>query len=277
MLCGCNQIFGLGSTGLGATFFDAPVDAPFTCPASGVLSFKTGLHQVTGMRCRSYTTAPSGLATADCAGSVWPTTDDVYIAVPADTDPDPATAQIVLHAASNASTMIVPEGDQIFITYYPPSSGLVLEKYIASGGGWLRAADPVLPTTFDNNDRFSRPSRGPNRHALHYHSADSMWHELAETSPGTWTEARTHPELAGDATSPRLSADGLRLIASSYSVGGNGFEVPVYASRQNINDAFTPFVQIATAPAAAETPFLSDDCGKLYFGGTAGVQFAEQQ
>jgi hypothetical protein len=279
VLCGCNQVFGIEHTKLVPDYFDAPIDAPFTCPTTGLPAFKQDPHQVTAMNCRSYTTAQTApLAAVDCdGGGSWPTTDEVYVVAPVDTSPDASSATIVAHAAGHASTMLAPEGDQVFITYYPVSSGLTLVSYTSTGSTWTQTSGPTLPTIFDNNDRFSRPSRGPNRRALHYHDVDKTWYELAETSSTVWTRVRTQPQLVNDAVDPRLSADGLRLTASSFMVGGNGFEVPVYTSRDTIDAEFGPFTQITTAPQTAGSPFLADDCGKLYYSGTSAVYFVEQQ
>jgi hypothetical protein len=275
-LCGCNQIYGLTETR--PELFDAPADAPFTCPGSGVPVFKQDPHQVTAMNCRSYTTAAAaGLATADCdGGGAWGTTQNVYIVFPIDTDPSPSTATVLTQASSFASTLIDPEGDQVFITYYPPTSGLVLVSYSSSGGSWSQGASPLLPTSFDNNDRISNPSRRPDRRLLYFHAIDQSWHEVTEASAGTWTEVRTHPELGGSADNPRLSADGLRVTASRYPSGG-AFNAPMYASRSSLDASFTPFVQITTVPESAAYPFLSDDCGRLYFSGVSSVFFAQQQ
>ncbi len=278
-LCGCNQIFGLSKTHLeDAAYFDAPADAPFTCPASGVPAFKPDLHAVTTMNCRSYTTAAAaGLAAADCDGGPWGLSDNVYVVFPIDRDPDPKTVTPVLHAASYASTLIDPEGDQLFITYYTSaggSGGLVLVSYVASAGSWTAAPTPSLPMGFATGDKFSTPTRRSNRRAMYFHSLDQTWHELTEATAGTWIEVRSHPELGGTADEPRLSADGLRLTASRYDT--SGFDVPVYASRATIDDAFTPFAHLATVQDSAQYPFLSDDCGRLYFTSASSVFYAQQ-
>jgi len=270
---GCNQILGLQKTEL---YSDAPADAPFVCPSSGVPMFKSAFRRVTTTHCRSYTATTSDtikLAAADCdGGGMWGGSDHIYVVFPIGEEPDPSNATIVFRAASNGSTLIAPEGDQIWITYYPPTGGLTLVSYVAGGTTWTQTANPVLPTTFDNNDRFSSPSQRPRR-ALHYHAIDQTWYEVAETTSGTWTMMRTHPELGAIAESPRLSADGLRVTAAQW--GTDGFLSPVFASRTSIDAPFTSFSRIATAPQASGDPFLSPNCGDLYWS-DAGI-FAVQQ
>ena len=68
-VCGCNQVFGLRETvAIDAQQFDAPLDAPYACPAIGLQpAFGKILHQSIPKNCVSYTTSRSTRTGTRCS------------------------------------------------------------------------------------------------------------------------------------------------------------------------------------------------------------------
>jgi hypothetical protein len=75
-----------------------------------------------------------------------------------------------------------------------------------------------------------------------------------------------------------LSPDGLRLVASGITIGpGSGVAAIVYAARASVNDPFSGAAPLEGTPSAGQTPFMTEDCGRLYFSGLGSVFYISQR
>ena len=98
-VCACNRAFGILETQtVDATFFDAPTDAPYTCPPFGTPPrFSADFQQLVLRKCPNYTVSITGrnvLAKCDPDGDIEESTLDSPSLAPATGFPPPtATLQ----------------------------------------------------------------------------------------------------------------------------------------------------------------------------------------
>jgi hypothetical protein len=203
-------------------------------------------------------------------------------------------------AACNNEVWVGPaEGTLQKATFDPPLTmqGVVLEARLAPEGdfaiayayldGIYRVAalgrDPVAGTwhvvgpltgigTF-MSIQLSNPTRGPDRHFvavidnidLHEYTGDGT----------TWTDVRTSQQtdlgVGGLYDYPSLTADGLRMVSNGTL---SGVQTTLYLYRPDINSPFGAGQPLAVPPVA--TPFLTEDCGTLYFEALETVLYYQQ-
>lgn len=263
-VCGCNQALGLHQTkelDAHVSFFDAPTDAPFTCPPTGTApAFSPLFHQLPITGCYDYTlSASADLAVAVCgsllgAGAI-----------------DQAMQHISLGVSVNElwGPRLDPEGDQLFAYSAIPQEFRV---YTQTAGTWTRSADLAISATYG---AISVPTRRPNRRVMVTMGSDI--HELVETGDNVWTDEFTHTlaELSLPQIAPvYLSPDGLRLLAPGMSTGN-----PVlYADRAAVGGPFNTAVPLAGVP----TPllggvFMTEDCSRIYLYGLDTLFYVQRQ
>jgi len=256
---GCNQIYGLDPTIL-------EQDKPPVCPPLGTAPrFSTTVQIATTQNCVDYSPSTrTGTAMAVCYDA------PPYVA-PIMFGPQDNLAHAVGLAddARLGRPRLAPEGDEAFVMreLAPDDFAITLVRH--DGARWTAAGD--LPIRIGSQDSFGTPSvRGDRRVLVR---TDAL-HELAEANTGTWAIARTTTlaELGVlSIHSPNLSEDGLRLVFAA-SLGGQ--EVVMYTDRDSIDAAFRPAVQLANIPPQRRTPYLTADCGRLYYS-TTTVVYAE--
>jgi hypothetical protein len=283
--CACNAALGLDETHgrppADAQFFDAPADAPYACPPFGTAPvFSAFFHQIipTGA-CGWYTNSPSSnLAVAACstAGSGGP------LGYGLEQGPIGATSLVPLGltpslTASNA--VLSPEGDQLFVSAAVGDNGAIAVYTPTGVDAWAHASDVV--TSPNPTLTVSTPTRvGVSRRVLYL---DGTLHELEEGPPGKWTEinagkhSNTALGVSGIASVPQLSPDGLRMVFRATGVLLGAPELVVYADRASLADPFNPAVALDGIPADAQTPFLAEDCSRLYFSGLGSVLYVTQR
>jgi hypothetical protein len=269
--CGCNSIFGLHETSvIDAPYYDAPVDAPFQCPALGTpLQFSAQLHQLDVHGCDGYTRAGDQLAVAICDEGG----QRVVYQGPVDGTLTPAT--VTDPGDTILSATLTPEGDELFVsTEYTGTTGGMFIYDRQGDGSWLRGADPPLgPLGFISN-----PARGPAHRLLYSHGSASDLYEWAQDSAGTWQQVHVHAIAAlgiSNTNSLWLSGDGLRLITNAFTVADPLTEQMLYLDRDTVAETFRPAVVMTTLPLVLDA-FVTDDCARIYMSGLASIFYAQQ-
>lgn len=264
-VCGCNAVFGLRETApVDAAYFDAPIDAAPQCPApGGEPLFRPAYVQVPVSQCFSYVPSASGHALARCQNAMW--------FGPANGELRPATFQTT---AQLNEPRLAPEGDLAIVSVFP---GPTFELYRRTGDdSWVheRQVIAALPTR-----SVSTPSRGPDRRAMvvEFDTDHYQLTEIRDTGASPWAVADSYPISALEVTalySANLTADGLRLVFNGNSNAGDS---GVFQSeRPSLSARFGPARLLSTVPSIAETPFMTEDCSRIYFSGLDTVFYLAQ-
>lgn len=265
-LVGCNQIYGLEATkGRDAApkeFFDAPPDAPFTCPGDdSAPRFKPRFGQVPVGQCFAYTPShDTKTAVAYCFG----------LGIAEGPIDGPLASTIPPGTRTLFDPRLFPEGDRMFIR--DTTNGNRVDIYARQGTTW--SATPFL-TAVPNDWYVSNPSRGPDRRAivLEYSPAIDGFviTEYVEQQPDAWTARPSYKlNTVNFGTHPSLSSDGLRMVFST-------FTGVFYASRPTLADRFDKPIELTTLPNQASYVFLEDDCSRIYFSALETVLYLEQE
>ncbi len=282
-LCACNQIFGLSGTkarAIDAQYFDAPADAPYSCPGAGAQpAYGRLLHQVIEQNCYYYTiSTTSGLAIASCYEQAGMQIESGLI----DQAMTPITLQTKF-ATGYWYNPVFTTDDDIFVTAYDSAAtAYSFVSWVRGGDGtWADGPAITWPFTWATGDTLTVPSHAPGRHMLYFRQPDNAWYEIAETSPGTWALARATPYTVAQLGMQwvyeiQMSGDGLRLIAYGEPVGATTYSI-VYSSRPSLDADWPPLQPLAGAPGGATAPYLTDDCARLYFSGLSSVLYVQQE
>lgn len=260
-LCACNQVFGVKDTQ--REYLDAHADHPPACPASGPIAFTRMPQQRYLQDCSQMTESLDGrLAIAMCK-----LTNDT--APPVICESIDGAPFAPLHLEETPSTIfsgprLYPEGDQLIVRAISANG---LRHYRrASDGTWTRDVDLPLPAGISFTYWASTPTMGsPHRLVVATPGASAHFYELEEATP-TWqmaNEITANLELGGTA---QLTADGQRLI-----VGGNPPQL-VSRSASGTLDSQSPL----DLPQLLD-PFVTPDCGRLYFSAFSSVLYYSQQ
>lgn len=277
-LCGCNALFGLDQTvplTIDAHYFDAPPDAPFTCPAAGgTPQFSRLLHQIP-QRCGEYATSSTGRAIAMCFEPTMQLAegplDDTLTPIPEFAKSGPPNLDHARYA---------PEGDELIVRRWDDGSvsGRIL-VYRRNDGAWTYDHDIKLPNNqaIDSFVRFGSPSRAPNRRLL-VRNTTSDFDEIEIDATGASTKIKTITPASIGLTNlagivPNLSADGLRMVVYGASSTMSGM---FYTDRASLADSFRAATLLDDVPGAGD-PFLSEDCSRLYFSAIGSVFWVQQR
>ena len=255
--CGCDRVLGLSS----AAPADAlPPDAAPMCPAIGgpAPAFNGALLSLGAKTCVQYSvSAASDTAMAVCTATVTMSIEQGAIG-------DTLTASTIdLAGIPVMQARIAPEGDLAIVVGYSGSSVI---RAFARGAG----ADWSLAATIDTTiftSQITTPSRGPDRHLLALEAltaGPSVIVEYADGGTGTWQNLGSFDPagLGVDIDSMNLTEDGLRLVLHD----GNDNRA-YYTDRQSFGDPFrVPAIAMDTVPTGPGLfPYMSEDCGRLYF------------
>jgi hypothetical protein len=284
LVCGCNQIFGIDRTvSLDAATADAA--SPPKCPDIGTApTFSGELRQLQTKRCYAY--VPSD--TRALATCLLPNFLSELRSGPVDGELAPAT----INSIDPITPRLAPEGD-FFVAIGPPTAtGLpTMAEYALVGDTWT-----LQRTTQVNGMDFSTPSRGPKRRVI-YLDFDPIMQvptnalvELEQTSTG-WVFKNS---VSYDKITPTtywiqslsLSADGLRLLfINQIDMQPTGLGDPpmleggptvFYADRVSLDVPFEKFQPLTAVPTGVDWPYLTQDCGKIYFAALDTVFYLKQ-
>lgn len=264
-VCGCNAVFGLRETApVDATYFDAPIDAPARCPApGGEPLFRPAYTQVPVNQCFSYVPSASGHALARCQNTMWHG--------PVDGELQPAT---FVTASQLNSPRLAPEGDLAIVGVFPGNTFELFRRAVDDSWVHERQVFGALPTR-----DVSTPSRGPDRRAMvvEFDTDHYQLTEIRDTGGSPWEVVDSYPASVLDVielNSVSLTADGLRLVFKGSSTAGDS---GVFQSeRPNLSARFGPARLLTTVSNIAETPFMTEDCGRIYFAGLDTVFYLAQ-
>lgn len=270
---GCNQLLGLAPT----TTDDAR--PPPMCPSIGSLPTLYGeLHQLPLRRCDSYTPSrKSGTAIAMCDGTIVSGAIDQPMA-PITLDPVPPRVE--------RGPRLSAEGDRLLFPIYDADlSKYEIAEYEPAANGTWRSARPAVPYA-DVLTELSAPTLGPDRRLV-FQTYDTTITSLVlvelSDKGGGWIENARYRigELslaAITANYPNLTQDGLRLVfVSDANVPGERYinQAVFYADRATLNDRFGTARVLDVAPHMIQTPYLTPDCGRLYFTALGTVFYME--
>lgn len=282
-LVGCNQIFGVNATGMlppiDAQQFDAALDAPYACPPLGTApAFSRNYHQAVMQNCTGYSASPG----ADLAMSVCQLggANEVIADGPID---GAMTASVLVSPPETPmigqpSPKIGPDGDVLLVRRFDTvKNKFLIALYERVSGTWVYRYDAYTP-----NQQFSAfpstPTRGASarRFLLYVGIGQGQLDEIVETSSGVWSKAASHTtaELAvATITDVNLSPDGLRIVFNGATASPIAPAV-LYADRARVGDPFDHAIAL-DVPAVHE-PFMTEDCGRLYFDAIDTIFFVQQ-
>lgn len=264
-IAGCNQALGLDATRL----VDAAApDAPPSC-AHTPLAFQERLEQVLLQPCRAYVTSDIDRALAVCpkpGGSILAEgrIDQPLVEIPSDAPPE----QLILYA------WLAPEGDRALVHAIPEPP--VFSVYRRDETSWRWSSD--LPMITDYDDAIGVPSRGPAARVMHTRPNTGVVDELVEEG-GTWRLVRSY-SYDHFGTLPiyapvNLTADGLHVLFRSADL--QPIPAIYHAARASIDEPFGGASPLANLPREIHDPFMTPDCGRVYFSGLSSVFYARQQ
>lgn len=283
LACGCNSVFGLTPTEL----VDAPppIDAPDPprCPAIGTIpAFGDDLRSIPAIGCTGYATNDSGIAMAYCNNQV--------ARGPVDGEMTPIMMDDPVY-----QPRLAPDGDELFALHYNMTTFLYELVDLVWRDNKLEQVGTYIPpssATYGFYSSFSTPSRGPDRHIIYVDYNNTTYtYDLVEIAngTGTWTEQSRVPVtdlgLPTGATPMQLSLspDGLRLVfmtAGAWVMDGSGqytwIDPVFYADRASLTDRFSMVVALPSVPDQVQSPFLTADCGRIYFSALNRVFFLVQ-
>lgn len=292
LICGCDQFFGLRNTvqvdappptdAPDAQYFDAGLDAPFTCPTDGsVPVFLPQLHQDVLQDCFTYKVTSTGRAASLC------TNDDgtpAYVGVgPIDGTLSPALGVPIPAVGSgdfftDVWITTAPAGDILIVAGYFSTTPRMFRYQEQGNGTWAQISDFGLAV--NGAPTMSGMSEGANPHVIRYDTA-ANFQELVDDGSNTWTTIITPSYAPADLgvgvhTYPQLSADGLRLTFVGSPPGTTGPQRIYYTSRAAITGRFAPAVPLSGVPFIADA-LMDPLCSRVYVSGLASVWFAQRK
>ena len=274
LAAGCNQAYGLEPTYL----VDARAEG---CPPPGTpLAFESAPTTIINDRLLNYYQFDVGrtAAIAVKSNTVFSGALDAPLDAIAITD---ANLDHELRVAR-----LAPEGDQIFVQIRDRTTDVTtVERFDRVGDAWQLAG--TLPITLaDEFDRISAPTareRGPRRMLLLTRASvgfAKVIQELVEDDAGNWGpagEPYASFALGVDGIfDPNLSADGLRIVFSGF--GFSGENAVYYVDRASVDERFaaaTPVFSLL-GNGLALSPFLADDCARMYFYAVPGIHYVRR-
>jgi hypothetical protein len=172
--------------------------------------------------------------------------------------------------------VLTPEGDMLLVrqvTNGATSADIAIYK--PSAGGWQQTGMLKPPFPFYYYVSIAAPSRGP-LHRMLIHNAESALRELEFDNDGNTTQVAMYTGddlgLGAIDRGASLTPDGLRMVSKS----AGGGDRTMYSDRPSLSDRFAMAQSIPTSPVAPD-PYLTQDCGRLYFAVAGSVFYAQQQ
>lgn len=172
---------------------------------------------------------------------------------------------------------LAPDGDRMLVARIDSSStaNYNVALYDRTGATWAFRQDVYVAPGSSTEVLHSTPA-SDGRFLLYTASAGQTFSEFAETSPQNWTIVATHTtaELGVAGMFPaNLSPDGLRIVFQG--TGLSSVYGIYYADRANVGVPFNPASLLAAS--YLPDPFMTSDCGRLYFDAIGTTFYAQQQ
>ncbi len=276
--CGCNQVFDIKATLIADAsrpFFDGPIDAAPTCPASGTVpKFAKLFHQLDVSSCTEYQTSQAtDLALARCGNAT--------VSVGVGRIDDTMTAAVGFDPGVNArgDVRLAPEGNLAFMTLVPAEGIAVysLAEYDRDAlGNWTTG--PAIPIPLGVLGNISTMTRASLGRRLFVTSLSGTMDEYVEDDQAQWSDVATYGASdfgLADVGDPQLSPDGLRMVMAGTPTSGNMLQT-YYVDRPDLTSRFGMPTQIDAIPGVTDA-FLTEDCGRLYFSAIDTVFYVQRE
>ncbi len=282
LLCSCDRLLGLHPTSLGDAYV-APPDGPFVCPdvGSGPPAYSPLVHQAIIQDCLEYTISATGnRAVAVCIDVADGSNFDVFEQTPGDAQLV-RSAGIARHAAQNSYVdlpELSPDGATLWVRYTDYVNSIQTVSYSSfarqADGSWLHAMD--MAVTGDTRMSSLVPIAGGYSFWLAANQASTL-QEFAVVGGGAPMGGSTFDQatLLGvtQLTTLSLSPDGQRLLVHGRGAAGPG---TFYTDRVG-GGTFGKAVQVAGVPQMPQDPFMTAECGRIYFSDNESSIFYVQQ
>jgi hypothetical protein len=268
-VAGCNQVFGLQPTRLvDAAYYDAK---PAQCPAIGTVPTFSRTDIFYSPNCLSYFPAEAGVGLADCSPVLQGPPDSATLT--------PATVPSIYYVHPRPA----PEGDRAIFAHVSSSTLRPDEIDLLTYNGQAWGNPTKMPIDATAVDDVGAPSRSTGgAHVVATAANGTMFLEYV-ASGGTWTQlpailptalGLAGSSYVGDAS---LTPDGRRMVFFCQQTQGE-LAALYYADRASIGDAFGMASKIAVdaVVGAIDHPYLSEDCGRLYFTDSSTIFVATQ-
>ena len=275
VLAGCNWVYGndrvAAIPNADAQFFDAPVDAPPMC-GSSTPKFKQELFEVlVPSNCQHFSVSDNDSVVAICQPTL-------YMNLYAGRATDPDGLQLMVSDLPSdgqpVAIRIAPEGDFALIQIYRAFDDDFYHAVRVDPAtnvwhdlGPITAIDPHM-TAF-----LSTPTRGPDRHILGWSLNNGFTEYVGDGVDWTPQIPYVSPGFGSISNAFGLTPDGLRLVA----LAGIDNSTPSarYGARTDMSQPFMTSTLLAESSSIQE-PYLTEDCGKLFFYGLDRILYVKQ-
>jgi len=256
LLASCNQVFGNHAvSGDPNAIYDAPIDAPFSCPAIGMTpQFSPLLHQYQVADCLYYAQVGSeAIGYCDAMTSIAPIGTPLVPAVGL-----PAGGEQIARLAPDGSYVV-----NIEITSIPTGS-----RYVADGDGWTLAAPQPELAAFQLGNIVH--VAGADRITAFFQFDDAIYELVFDGS--AWTRVARHPfdefAIPTGLASMFWTADALRMVISDSAAN------LYYTDRASLDAVFRPAELVGVS--GSQYMSMPDDCSRLYLTGLGSILYAQR-
>lgn len=283
---GCNWVFDIDRTRpldaaipIDAQYFDAPPDARPMCPPPGSApAFQAGYVQLPVGNCISYVPAPdSGDAVTYCF-----TGPKSYIQQ-GPIDQGVSEAQLSPPPPTTGGTYAMPrvsaDGQVLFVEN--TATGNIDVFHRTADGTWTTASQSFM----DGSYRFvSNATRGPLRRAIQTDldgvNMTYRFFELEEQPSGAWLPIEEHPVTdigMSYIDTVSLSPDGRHMTLVGQVKDSTKMGV-YWTQRPDLASDFGEVVELTTVPPGGIlTPYITEDCSRIYFSALSTVFYQKLQ
>jgi hypothetical protein len=263
-LCACNQIFGLDSTKVSNTMDVRP---PPMCPPIG--------------QTPTFTQPASVLLSNNCSAVIVDAKETFALADCSVVEQGPPNMLTMANVPTGyQSPRLEPEGTAAFFEKFD-SMGVPLEWDLLTYDGSSWGNPMTLPMlafsmTSDYYTHFGAPSQATGGAHVIGQRNDGMLVEFSSTDPTSWSQVGVISTLgpaAVNVVAASLTPDGRRLV---FAAPGGIY----YSDRQTIGDQFAPATQLAIMGLPSvdgSLPYLTGDCGDLYYADMGGTAYSVAQ
>lgn len=171
-----------------------------------------------------------------------------------------------------------PEGDELFVRRrVGVTTDYAILRYTRDGSQWKRAE--IVPIPIGGQDQLGVPTRREptRRMVIHRGGAIEEFREYEE-GVGSWQLVGTYTRPMLQVmlfANPNITPDGLRLVFSATTDVVTRYKALI-ADRPDVTSAFGPARLMVELPGDITDPFMTNDCWRLYFNASPGLNFIER-
>jgi len=264
----CNQIFGVKDTRqIDAAYFDAPADAPFTCPPPGIApGFAPALHQDVLQNCIDYDVV-GDRAIAECVtGGELVVSEGPRDQMMSPMSGIPVTAGNDMYDLPRLSS----DGKELYLRHFDYATNTQEAVMFTRAGDGMWQPGPAPPFARNVNDTFSTITSGPTGDRLFVWNGSLVEEWVHEAAGWRDVESITVAGLTPNAFVGMNPADSKRALI--YSVDRHTY----YTDRPDESSPFRTAVRIAEVPDYGFDATMTPDCGRIYVTGLHSVFYVSQ-